>query len=93
MTVLNDRRTVGVTAFSICGSKNQKLFRINPDVPLMDALEQASNLLSCANRLALDGAMGDTEGQGVWAAHYLGEMAKAIIDDTMTTLLRAGGDQ
>lgn len=59
------------------------LFSVNPGMPLADALEHASNLMECVERLTL---IIGSDGQGVphgvdaFAAHYLAEMAKALVD-------------
>ncbi|CAM3670947.1 DUF3077 domain-containing protein [Pseudomonas wadenswilerensis] len=57
-----------------------RLFHINPGIPCEQALEHASLMLGCINKLT---ALGATEEDPtlVWAAHLLGEMAKAIVDD------------
>jgi hypothetical protein len=70
------------------------LFRLSANVPLTDALEHASNLLSCATRMSLLATHGDGAEDCAMAAHYLSEMGKAV-DDVTTALLRveAGHDQ
>ncbi len=45
--------------------------------------------MSCVNYLTLLGGAGDDSGSVIWAAHYLGEMAKAIIDDAANGIFRA----
>jgi hypothetical protein len=87
--------TLGATAFAQCGHPTQMLFRLSAGVPLIDALEHASNLLSCATRMTLLATHGDNTEQCAMAAHYLSEMGKAVIDDVSTALLRleAGHDQ
>ncbi|MDD2048929.1 DUF3077 domain-containing protein [Pseudomonas putida] len=73
--------TTGAVTFA-----NHQLFRVNPGISSEHALNQASMLMACVNKLTL---MGETEEDAtlVWAAHFLGEMAKAIIDD-----VNLGGD-
>ncbi|MFQ6573272.1 DUF3077 domain-containing protein [Pseudomonas sp. UM16] len=68
-------KTAGAVAFA-----HHQLFRINPGIPAEHALEQASLLMACVNRLTAMGAT-DEDQSLVWAAHLLGEMAKAIVDD------------
>jgi len=83
-----DLKTLGTTTFSPCATPNQMLFRLNPDIPIRDALEHASNLLCCAQKLSLDAAM-ESDGQRfAWAAHYLCEMGKAVIDEVSVAMLR-----
>lgn len=78
--------TVGGTTFAQCNSLGQSLFRINAGVSCEEALEQASLLMDCVNKLTLRAGMDDDGDPMVWAAHYLGEIAKAIIDDVTTGL-------
>ncbi|XCY74234.1 DUF3077 domain-containing protein [Pseudomonas sp. CBR-F] len=87
--------TQGATTFAQCGQPHQMLFRLSAGVPLSDALEYASDLLSCANRMTLLATHGDNTEQCAMAAHYLSEMGKAVIDDVTNALLRmeAGHDQ
>ncbi|SEI03606.1 Protein of unknown function [Pseudomonas asplenii] len=85
-----EANTAGAMSFGVCNLEGQKLFRINPDIPIGAALEHASNLLDIVNRLTLAGGMDDGNETVTWAAHELGEMAKAIIDDVTTGLLVAG---
>jgi len=88
MTDHTDIKTLGVITFSGCGKDNQPLFQVNAGVPLAQALEHASNLLYCAKHLALDAAMEPDGQKHAWAAHYLGEMGKAVIDDLSQGLLK-----
>jgi len=77
--------TQGATTFAQCGDTTQMLFRLSANVPLTDALEHASNLLSCATRMSLLATHGDGAEDCAMAAHY----RKAVIDDVTTALLRA----
>ncbi|UUQ64502.1 DUF3077 domain-containing protein [Pseudomonas fuscovaginae UPB0736] len=84
--------TLGVTTFSQCGSQGRELFRVNPDVPILEAMEHASVLLYCAKALSLDAALESDGERYAWAAHYLSDMGKAIIDDlTQGMLARVAG--
>ncbi|HEX8592496.1 MAG TPA: DUF3077 domain-containing protein [Pseudomonas sp.] len=78
-------KTLGTITFSTCGAANQPLFRINPEIPIESALEHASNLLACIKALTLDTALGDASKQALWAAHYLSDMARAIVDDALAS--------
>lgn len=73
--------TLGAVTFGPCGEDNIDLFRVNPNVPLRQALEQVSALLYCAKKLALDAAHGQDNERHAWASHYLCDMGKAVIDD------------
>jgi hypothetical protein len=77
--------TAGVTSFSGCNLDGQSLFKVNPEVPVSDALEHASCLMDCANKLAVMAACElEDPGAALWAVHYLNEMAKALVDDVTT---------
>lgn len=77
--------TAGVTSFSGCNLDGQSLFKVNPEVPVSDALEHASCLMGCANKLAVMAACElEDPGAALWAVHYLNEMAKALVDDVTT---------
>ncbi|MDR0278448.1 MAG: DUF3077 domain-containing protein [Paucimonas sp.] len=73
--------TAGIATFGKCTAVSEPLFRVNPGVPSAEALAQASVLMDCINRLTLIGAADAENGAPVWAAHYLGEQVKALIDD------------
>jgi hypothetical protein len=79
--------THGAATFGRCNAQNQRLFRMNAGICAEHALEHASLLLASANNLTLLSALhGDDDGSMVWAAHYLGDMAKAIVDDVTAGL-------
>ena len=78
--------TTGVASFCRCSTISASLFRVNPDIPATDALDQASVLMDCINRLTLIGGADAENGAPVWAAHYLGEQVKAIIDDLAASI-------
>ena len=82
--------TVGSATFAKCNAQNQPLFRINAGISCEEALEQASLLMDCVNKLTLLSGM-ENDNAVVWASHYLGEMAKAIIDDVTSGLQMAQG--
>lgn len=73
--------TVGGASFGKCNAQNERLFSVNAGVCGEEALQHASLLLNCANTLSFLGAMDDENEAMRWASHYLGEMAKAVIDD------------
>lgn len=73
--------TAGIATFGKCTAASDPLFRVNPGVPSAKALAQASVLMDCINRLTLIGGADAENGAPVWAAHYLGEQVKALIDD------------
>lgn len=78
--------TLGRAEFSCANSSNQKLFRVNAGVPIEEALEAISLFQFYANQLTLDAAMSNEGERFSWPAFYLGEMAKALIDDVNDAL-------
>ena len=73
-------KTLGIVTFAPSGEAQYPLFRVNPEVPLREALEHVSQLLFQAKMLALDAAM-EGDDRYACAAHYFSEMGKAIVDD------------
>ncbi|MBC3361851.1 DUF3077 domain-containing protein [Pseudomonas sp. SWRI154] len=78
MIVQPEAKTIGYTPFHYCSDR--PLFRINGGVPLNEALQQAPNLLHLAYRLAEDATFERKTDRHGWAAHYLMEMSKAVVD-------------
>ncbi len=81
MTTSSSIKTLSAVTFGPCGKDSHELFRVNPDVPLRQALEHVSALLYCAKKLALDAALEKDGERHAWASHYLCDMSKAVIDD------------
>lgn len=81
-------RTVGTATCLDGADDGQKLFRVQPGNCCDHALEQASILMDCARRTSLLGVL-DEEPVLVWASHYLGAMAKALMDDAHLGLRKA----
>jgi hypothetical protein len=79
-------KTIGFTPFLYLS--NQPLFHVCRDVPLTDALAQASDLLYLAKSLTVDAAYTSNNDRHAWAAHYLTAMSKAVIDDVAKVLER-----
>ena len=75
---LSSITTLGVVTF---GENEKPLFRVNAGMPIEEALEHASTLLFYSKKLAMEAAMDVRGEQYAWAAHYLCEMGKAVIDD------------
>ncbi|MCO7577903.1 hypothetical protein A1395_16710 [Pseudomonas protegens] len=86
MTTQSPLTTLGEIRFSQCGEHLHPLFRVNADVPISDALEHASTLLHLAKQFTLEAAMEPRCDRYAWAAHYLAEMGKALMDDVHATL-------
>ena len=81
-----DLKTIGLTPFHYCN--NEPLFRVNRGVPVVDALEQVSDLLHLARLLTVDAAYSRDSDRHAWAAHHLTSMSKAVVDDVQKVLSR-----
>lgn len=84
--------TLGHATFTRVNASDLKLFRVNAGVPVEDALEMVSLLQHHANQLNFDAAMSDSGERFSWPALYLGEMAKALIDDINDALFLPRAD-
>jgi hypothetical protein len=82
----SDLKTIGFTPFMFLS--DQPLFHVCRDVPIADALAQASDLLFLAKSLTVDAAYAQNSDRHAWAAHYLTTMSKAVIDDVVKVLTR-----
>lgn len=73
--------------FHTINADGDKLFSIRENIPLEDAIEQAScfaaTVADLVNQAALDG---DT--YQLWAAAYLADMSKAILDSACAAMYR-----
>ena len=78
-------KTIGAATFADCGENKShlKLFRVNAGVPLREAVEHAAHVLGLAQMLSLEAAMDPWAERFAFAAHYLCEMGKAILDDLL----------
>lgn len=85
--------TRGRATFFHVNTTGLKLFRVNTGVPVEEALEMASLLQHHANQLNFEAAMSDDSERFSWPALYLGEMAKALIDDINDTLFLRRADK
>lgn len=85
-------KTIGVQIFADCGEYKHhlNLFRVNAGGPLCEALEYAAHVLDCATVLSLEVAMGPRNARLAFAAHYLCEMGKAVLDDLNLTIQPGG---
>ncbi|MNV14352.1 hypothetical protein D3C71_1050330 [compost metagenome] len=82
----SELETVGFTPFLYLS--DQPLFHFCRDVPIADALAQASDLLFLAKSLTVDAAYAQDTDRHAWAAHYLTAMSKAVVDDVVKVLTR-----
>ena len=82
----SDLKTAGFTPFLYLS--DQPLFHVCRNVPIADALAQASDLLFLAKSLTVDAAYTQDSDRHAWAAHYLTTMSKAVIDDVVKVLTR-----
>lgn len=81
--------TVGKTCFHQGDDDTHPLFRIEPGIPCQDAREQASELMGYVCHMVIKGLM-EGDQQLLWASHYLGAMAKALLDDAELGLMNEG---
>jgi hypothetical protein len=88
---MNTSTTLGHATFTRVNASDLKLFRVNSGVPVEDALEMVSPLQHHANQLNF-AAMSDRGERFSWPALYLGEMAKALIDDINDALFLPRAD-
>ncbi|MDF9775512.1 DUF3077 domain-containing protein [Pseudomonas baetica] len=82
----SELKTIGFTPFLFLS--DQPLFHVCRNVPIADALAQASDLLFLAKSLTVDAAYAHDSDRHAWAAHYLTTMSKAVIDDVVKVLTR-----
>ena len=80
--------TLGRVSF-LDSPNGQRLFRVNAGAPIADALETVSLLQYYANQLTHEAAMSDGSERFSWPAFYLGQMAKALLDDVSDSMFAA----
>lgn len=68
--------------FFSCSVDSQSLFKITQGIELDDALNQASCFLASTLKITEDLAFENDSAQA-WAAHYLVEISKAIVDSLL----------
>jgi len=72
--------TIGVATFLDVGNPPIDLLRVQPGIPIDDAYEQVSVLLSYIRHLVREGDMEDDH-KLLGAADYLSALAKALMHD------------
>ncbi|MEX3777267.1 DUF3077 domain-containing protein [Pseudomonas sp. MYb118] len=77
-------KTIGFTPLIYCS--DNPLFHVSRNVPLVDALSMASDFLFLAKGLTQDAAYARDSDRHAWAAHYLTQMGKALVDDVVKVL-------
>ena len=75
-------KTIGFTPLIYC--TDNPLFHVSRNVPLADALSMASDFLFLG--LTEDAAYARDSDRHAWAAHYLTQMGKALVDDVVKVL-------
>lgn len=71
-------------------SKHQWLFTVNPNIPAIDALQSASDLLSTMQDLIYAAAMGEPlKDNEAWLVLHTLESAKAVVDSVANGLEEA----
>lgn len=82
------QRTEALAFFS-CNPQHEKLFMVRDGIPAMNALEQASCFLDSARTIA--GYAGQSNDAALmFAATYLIDLAKAVIDATVEGSIQEG---
>ncbi|WP_460122538.1 DUF3077 domain-containing protein [Pseudomonas sp. S2_C03] len=79
-----DLKTIGLTPLIYCS--DNPLFHVTRNVPLADALSMASDFLFLAKGLTQDAAFVRDTDRHAWAAHYLTQLSKALVDDVVKVL-------
>lgn len=73
-------------AFFSCSVNKESLFTIRAGLDLEDALSQASCFLASALKITEDLAFeGDSTQAQAWAAYYLIEISKAVVDSALSS--------
>lgn len=80
--------TLGRASF-LESPNGERLFRVNAGASISDALETVSLLQFYANQLTLEAALNDGSERFSWPAYYLGQMAKALLDDVSDSMFAA----
>lgn len=80
-------RKTAFTKFFSCNPQQDALFAINADISATDALEMASTFLASADGIMNAVAM-ECDNNSVWAAAYLVEMSKAIVNAAIGAVMR-----
>ncbi|RON51920.1 DUF3077 domain-containing protein [Pseudomonas frederiksbergensis] len=89
--------TTKSTPFSPCDHVDHHLFAVQPDIPLVDALEHATVYLSCAEALAHQ-APNATRPEHIatlrWASKHMLDTARSLVQASVDGLhaAQAGGE-
>lgn len=76
-------------------SKRQRLFSVNPDVPMLDAMQSVSDLLDTMQDAIFAAAMSEQplQDNAAWLVNHTLESAKAVIDSLIDAMQHPAGDQ
>jgi hypothetical protein len=80
-------RTTHFKKFFSCNAGQQALFAVNEGVSILDALEQASCFLDSAEEITRQAAE-ECNSTTVYAAAYLVEISKAIVDAATSAIMK-----
>ncbi len=75
----------------LTGDNGQSFFSVNAGVPILAALEQASNYLSTAKRLSNE-VVGNNDAEHAGAVDHLLELGLGIVQSVIGGLMEAGHD-
>ncbi|QJI39784.1 DUF3077 domain-containing protein [Pseudomonas sp. ADAK2] len=89
--------TTKTTPFSPCDHVDHHLFAVQPDIPLLDALEHASVFLSCAEALAQQAPNATVAEHTVtlrWASKHMLGTARSLVQASIDGMhaAQAGGE-
>ncbi|WP_145250015.1 DUF3077 domain-containing protein [Pseudomonas sp. SJZ131] len=89
--------TTKLTPFAACDHVDHHLFAVQPDIPILDALEHASVHLSCAEALfhqATNAARAEHSATIRWASKHMLNTARSLVQASIDGLhtAKAGGE-
>lgn len=82
----NPARKTKATPFFSCDPDRTPLFTVNPNIPVQDALNEASCFMDCVQwvlvncAMEADGEDGRTDSRTLFALSYLTDFSKALVE-------------
>jgi hypothetical protein len=90
---MSRQRKTRFTKFFSCNPDQSTLFAVNADIDLNDALEQASTFLSAAENVVRDLAMKNGGNENAFAALYLVQISRVLVNASISAEAEEGGRQ
>lgn len=90
-TPIGGTRKTRLNKFFAFNPNGDALFAGNADIDLTDSLEQASTFLSAAEQVVRNLAMMNGGNESAFAALYLVEMSRALVDASIHASIVEGG--